>query len=64
MLSGRRLQFTGSLATDNAQRQGIVENAGLVVNLVCGTADGYTIRGSAEFAVLHVLGLLALDQNF
>jgi hypothetical protein len=44
------------IKANNPQGQRIVEHFGFVQNLVCGSANGYSVRGFAECAFLHVQG--------
>jgi len=42
-----------SLHANDQKSERIVENPGLVQQLMCGPACGHSMRGSAEFAFLH-----------
>jgi hypothetical protein len=53
------VEIAGVALGDEGQREGVVEDAGLLHELVSGSADGDAQGGSAGLAVFHV-SMLAL----
>src|SRR5580658_11133086 len=54
ILFGIGAERCGGLGADDPQRQRVVEDFRFVKKLVRGAANRYSLRGSAEFAFLHV----------